>query len=306
MAIQNTGSFPKGLVPGVKKWIEIYKNKGSSEYLEIFDKVSSERQYEEYAGVVGYGLAQAKPEGSNIVFDEAKQGWVTRLYNVAYALGFQITHEQIADNRWGPMGKQGARDMVRSFFQTKETIGGLILTRAFTSAYAGADGKELCATDHVNKGDGTAYSNELTTASDLSELAIEQLCIQIENAEDERGLNINVKPVKLIVHPNDGFNAERILMSSLQSGTANNDTNALKARGMLPGGYSVNHYFSAGNGAWFIKTDAEDSMIYQEREKLRDGSDNNFDNMNARFSLYERYAFGWDSPRGFYGSAGAA
>ena len=306
MAIQTTGSFPKGLVPGVKKWIEDYSAKSTNQYAKVFDKITSNRQYEEYAAQIGYGQAQYKPEGSNIKYDSAKQGWVTRAYNIAVALGFQITHEQIQDNNWGPLGKQGARDLTRAFDTTKETMAGLILSRAFNSSYAGADGLELCSTAHVNKGDGTTYSNELTTAVDLSELGIEQLCIQIDQAEDERGLNIPIMSKCLVVHPNDRYNAQRILKSELQNDSADNATNALRDTNMFSENYAVNNYFDAGNGAWFIKTDAEDGMVYQEREARRPGEDNNFDNMNARFSLYERYVFLWNSPRAFYGSAGAA
>ena len=303
-SVINTGSFPKGLWPGVKKSFGDEYNMGTPEYSQIFDKMSSDKAYEEYVSKSPFGLAQAKNEGAALVYDTARQGFVTRLTNVTYALGFQITMEEMQDNNWIPEAPKRATDLAKSFKTTKEEVGALILTRAFNSSYTGADGKELCATDHPNKAGGT-FSNELATPADLSEAAIEQLLTQVYNAEDDRGKKIYLMAKSLVVDTNDIWDATRIMNSVLQNDTANNALNAMRERGSIPE-IVMNRYYDSGNGSWFVKTDADCGMMYQERSPMTFGQDNDADTFNAKFTGFERYTFGWGDPRGFYGSAGAA
>lgn len=302
----NTGSFHKGLWPGVKKAFGDAYGTLPAEYEQIFNTVSSDKAYEEYVSVSPFGTALAKAEGTEISYDYARQGFVTRLTNITFALGFQVTMEEMDDNKFLPEAPKRAQALAKSFIQAKEDQGALILTRAFTSTYSGADGKELCATDHPNKAGGT-FSNELTTAADISEAALEQLVAQIYQATDDRGKKINIAPKSLVVAPADVWEANRILKSALQNDTGNNAINALKAMNIFPGGVVMNRFYNAGNGAFFILTDIGDTgLIYQERQGVKFGMDNNSDNFNAKFFGYERYAFGWADPRGIYGSAGAA
>lgn len=306
MGTQNTGSFPAGLRPGTKRWFGIKYKQHPTEWSQIFETVSSDRLYEDYVGTVGYGLAKAKKEGSPVDYDSARQGYAARIVNASIALGFIVTYEEMKDNNWGPAALRRSSALATSFNQTKENYGALILSRAFTAGYTGADGAILCSTSHPNKSDNTTWSNRLTVDADISELAIEQLVIQIMNATDDRGLTARFMPQALVVAPTDVFNAHRILKSIKQSGNANNDPNAMREMGIFPKGYVSNRYFNAGNGAWFITTDCPDGLIYQEREKIRFGQDNDFDTENFKAKGFERYAFGWADARGIWGSAGAA
>ena len=68
--------------------------------------------------------------------------------------------------------------------------------------------------------------------------------IYIAAFTDERGLKIAVQGLKLIVPKELQFTADRILKSTLRVGTADNDINAIKNMGMVPQGYSVNHYLT--------------------------------------------------------------
>lgn len=304
--IINTGSFPAGLRPGVKRWFGISYKQWPTEWTQIgFEVVPSDRAYEDYAGTVGYGLAQAKPEGSSVTYDSARQGFMARIDNCSFALGAMVTYEELKDGNWGPVSLKRSKALARSCQQTEENIHALVLSRAFTTGYTGADGSILCVTSHKNKSDNTTYSNCLAAAADLSELAIEQLTIQIMQATDDRGLTAQLKVKTLVIAPNDVYTAHRILKSVKQSGTANNDTNALRDMGAVPD-IAVNRYFNAGNGAWFLVTDCPDGLISQEREKIRFGQDNDFDTENFKMKAFFRRGVGWADPRGIYGSAGAA
>lgn len=297
-----TGSHPKQLWPGVKKFFgDTYAEKPLVCEM-VFDKYTSDKAYEEYVEETGFGLAPIKPEGEGVSYDTDAQGFTSRLTNVTYALGVKITKEAISDNQYFPVAKKKAAKLARSMRQTKENVFANILNRGFNASYAGGDGKELLATDHPTLSGN--QSNELAVAADLSEAAIEDLLIQIRQAKDSRGLRIQLKGMKLIIPPELEFEATRILSSVNQSGTANNDINAMKELGMLPGGVVVWDYLTDAD-AWFIKTDCPEGLIKQQRWALEATQDNDFDTTNACMKAVERYAGGWGDWRGVFGSPGA-
>jgi len=275
--------------------------------LDIFEKGSSDKAFEEEAGVTGFGLAAVKTEGAGIAYDEQEQGFVSRYTHVTYGLGFIITREMYEDGIAVTVALRRANALAFSIRQTKEIIAANVLNRAFTAAYTmgtNSDGKELCATDHPNKSGGT-WRNELSVAADLSEAALEQACIDIAGFTTDRGLKIAIMPQKLIIPTTLEFDAMRILESIGQSGTANNDINAIRASKKFPQGIAVNHYLT-DTDAWFIKTNCPDGLKYMERRPDAFGTENDFDTENAKFKATFRGSFGWSDPRGIFGSPGAA
>ena len=307
MGIITTSNFAKDLVPGVKTWFGQKYKEYPIEYLEIFEKGTSTKAFEEEAGVTGFGLAAVKTEGGGVAYDEQEQGFVSRYTHVTYGLGFIITREMYEDGIAVTVALRRANALAFSIRQTKEIIAANVLNRAFTAAYTmgtNSDGKELCATNHPNKSGGT-WSNELAVAADLSEAALEQACIDIAAFTTDRGLKIAIMPQKLIIPTALEFDAMRILESIGQSGTANNDINALKASKKFPQGISVNHYLT-DTDAWFIKTNCPDGLKYMERRPDAFGTENDFDTENAKFKATFRGSFGWSDPRGIFGSPGAA
>jgi hypothetical protein len=307
MGIITTSNFAKDLVPGVKTWFGQKYKEYPIEYLDIFEKTNSTRAFEEEAGVTGFGLAAVKTEGGGIAYDEQEQGFVSRYTHVTYGLGFIITREMYEDGIAVTVALRRANALAFSIRQTKEIIGANVLNRAFTSTYTmgtNSDGKELCATDHPNKSGGT-WRNELSTAADLSEAALEQACIDIAAFTTDRGLKIAIMPQKLIIPTALEFDAMRILESIGQSGTANNDINAIRASKKFPQGIAVNHYLTDSD-AWFIKTNCPDGLKYMERRPDAFGTENDFDTENAKFKATFRGSFGWSDPRGIFGSPGAA
>lgn len=303
MAVIQSGSFAKALWPGINAWYGKAYDEHRVEYSELFDKFTSTKQYEEDVGISSFGMAPIKPEGSSIAYDEEKQGFVTRYTHVEYALGFIITEIMMEDDQYDVVGQRRARGLAFSMRQTKETVAANVYNRAFNASYTFGDGSALLVNDHPNVAGGT-WSNILTTASSLSEAALEQACIDLMAFTNDRGLKISIMPRCLIVHPNDVFNAERILRSPLRSGTSDNDLLALKSLGKFPEGIKVNHYLTDSN-AWFIRTNSPDGMKHFERRSDRFEIDNDFDTSNAKFKSAGRYSFGNSDPRGLFGSPGA-
>lgn len=297
-----TGNHPKALWPGMHAFWGRQYNEHPQEWSKIFDTESSEKNYEEDTEVTGFGLATVKAQGTAISYDSETQGPTTRYTHVTYGLGYIVTREELEDNLYEVVSKRRIKALSFSVRSTEETVAANILNRAFNSSYVGGDGKEMCATDHPTL-DGT-QSNELSTAADLSEAAIEDMCIQIMQAKNSRGLKIALMPRKLIVAPSEAFNAERILKSSLQSGTANNDVNALRSMGVLPEGVVVNHYLTDAD-AWWIKTNAPNGLVRFNRRATEFKQDNDFDTENAKAKSTLRFSIGWTDWRAIFGTPGA-
>lgn len=298
-----TGSHPKALWPGVKAFFGKTYAEKPAVWSMVFDKVSSDKSFEEYVEETGFGLAPRKAEGSGVSYDTDKQGYISRLINVTYGLGAKVTREAIEDNQYENVARKKAAKLAFSMRQTKEVVHANILNRAFDTGYLGGDGKTLIASDHPTL-DGS-QSNTLSVAADLSEASIEDMLTNIRLAKDSRGLRVQLKGVKLVVPPQLTFDAHRILSSTNQSGTANNDINAIRDMGVLPGGVVTWDYLTDVD-AWFIKTDlGQDGMISQQRRALEFKQDNDFDTQNACMMATERYVAGWGDWRGIFGSAGA-
>lgn len=303
--IITTGSIPKALWPGVKQMWGMEYEGHPLEHLDLFDKTTSDQAYEEYVQVTDFPMAPVKQQGASTVYAGHQQGFVTRLTNVQYGLGFIVTYEEMKNNLYMKVAKRRTASLAFAFRTTKETVAANVYNRAFNASYTGGDGKELLATDHPNTSGGT-WSNELATPADLSEAAIEDLIIQIMGATTDAGHAMALKPRCLIVPRQLWFEANRIYRSVLQNDTANNATNVLRDTNAFPDGIKVNHYLDDAD-AWFIRTNipAETGLIYQEREAIVFDQDNDFDTKNFKAKGYEDYVFGWVDPRALYGSAGA-
>lgn len=298
----NTGSFAKALWPGVNSWYGQAYDEHGVEYTDLFDTETSRKAYEEDMGTSMFGLAGVKPEGNAVSYDTAQQGFLTRYTHVTYGLGFIITREMVDDDQYDVIGKKRSQGLAFSIRQTKEVVASNVYNRAVTAGYTGGDGVVLLSASHVNVAGGT-YSN-ITTAATLSEATLEDLCIDIMEAKNDRGLNIALIPQCLVINPNLVFEADRILNSPLRVGTADNDLNAMKNMGKFPGGVKVNHYITDTN-AYFIRTNCPDGMKHFERRSDDFTMDNDFDTDNAKYKATGRYSFGWTDPRGLYGNMGA-
>lgn len=298
----NSGSFAKALWPGVNAWYGKAYSDYPEEYLQLFEKNSSSKAWEEDVGISSFGLAVQKGEGAPISYDTERQGFTTRYQHVVFALGFIITKEVFDDDQYEIVGKRKAGGLARSIRQTKEIVGANVYNRAFNAAFVGGDGVSMVNAAHPNIAGGT-WSNQIATAADLSEAALEQAAIDIAGFTDDRGLLIAARPKSLVIPRQLIYEAKRILTADGRVGTDFNDPNVLKNMGVIPTTV-VNHYLT-DTDAWFIRTDVRDGLKYFERDADSFDMDNDFDTDNAKYKARSRYSFGWSDPRAIYGSQGA-
>ena len=293
----------KELEPGLNALFGIEYKGYEKEHQQIFDVESSDRAFEEEVMLSGFDTAPVKTEGAGVAYDQAQEVYTARYTHETIALAFSLTEEAVEDNLYASLAARYTKALARSMANTKQIRAASILNGAFTTTIGG-DGVPLCADNHPTLS-GPNLRNELATPADLSETSLEQALIDIAAFTDERGLKIAIQGLKLIVPKELQFTSDRILKSTLRVGTADNDINAVRNMGMVPQGYTVNHFLTDPD-AWFIRTDAPNGMKMFERVSMKTGFEGDFDTGNVRYKARERYSFGFSDPRGIFGSPGAA
>ena len=305
MAISRA-QLAKELEPGLNSLFGLSYDEYDREYEDIFSIEDSNRAFEEEVLITGFGSAPTKSEGQAVSFDNASESYSARYTHDTVALAFALTQEAIEDNLYDSLGKRYTKALAKSMANTKEVKGADILNNAFSSSFTGGDGVSLINTAHPLSGGGSA-ANRATSMADLNETSLEDALIDISGFTDDRGLTISVQASKMIVPSELVFVAERILNSNLRSGTSDNDLNAVRSTGVLPGGYSVNHYLTDPD-AFFILTsvtDQGDGLKMFQRSGMETSMEPDFATGNIRYKARERYSFGFSDWRGIYGSQGA-
>jgi hypothetical protein len=289
----------KELEPGLNALFGLEYKNYADEWSEIFETETSDRAFEEEVMLAGFSNAAVKAEGQGVTFDDAQETFTARYTNETIALAFAITEEAIEDNLYDRLASRYTKALARSMASTKNIKGAAVLNNAFDANFAGGDGKELCATDHPTLA-GTV-SNELTTAAELNETSLEQSLIDIAAFTDERGLKIAAQGTKLVIPSALQFTADRLMNSAGRVGTADNDINAIRNMGMIPQGYTVNHYLTSAK-KFFIMTDVPNGLKHFNRAPIKTSMEGDFDTGNVRYKARERYVFGFSDPRGIFGS----
>ena len=293
----------KELLPGLNALFGLEYAKYGEQHKEIYETETSERSFEEEVKLSGFSAAPVKNEGAAIAYDNAQEAFTARYTHETIALGFSITEEAVEDNLYDSLSSRYTKALARGMAYTKQVKGAAILNTGFTAGVTYGDGVTLFSTAHPLISGGV-NSNRPATPADLNETSLENAVIQIAAWTDERGLLIAAKPKKLVVPPSLQFVATRLLETELRVGTADNDINAIKNNGSIPGGYTVNNFLTDTN-AWFLLTDVPNGLKHFVRSPLANSMDGYFDTGNVRYKARERYSFGVSDPLGIYGSPGA-
>jgi hypothetical protein len=299
----NTGTHPQALWPGVHAWWGMKYEEYPKEYPDLFDEEDSDKAYEIDVMSTPFGQAPVKAEGDAFSYDYEGQGPTQRYTPVAYGLGYIVTYEERKNNLYEELSNRRAARNAFSMRQTIETVCAGVYNDAFTgNVFKFATGQTLCSTTQPNVTGGT-FSNQLSPGADLSEAALEDISIQAMQMTDDRGNMISIVPMSLHIAVTNLYNANRILKSIQQSGTANNDINALRELKAFPKGIKMNHYFT-NQSAWFCRTNAPEGMKMFWRERPNFDQDNDFDTRNAKAASFMWFSVGASDPRGILGSNG--
>jgi hypothetical protein len=293
----------KELLPGLNALFGMEYARYDDEHSEIYESESSSRSFEEEVKLSGFDAAPVKDEGDAISYDAAQESFTARYNHETIAMGFAITEEAMEDNLYDSLSARYTKALARAMAHTKQVKAVVPLNNGFTTAYSSGDGVALFSASHPLVSGGT-NSNTQSTAADLNETSLEAAVIQIGKWTDERGLLIAARPQSLVIPPDLQFVAARVMQSELRPGTADNDINAVRSMGVVPGGTIVNHYLT-DTDAWFLLTDIPNGLKHFNRVALETSMDGDFDTGNVRYKARERYSFGVSDPLGIWGSPGA-
>lgn len=292
------GNFPGNLV---KDYITKFYGEldmGPDHYLELFEKLSSDRSFEIDALTDNFTVVPVKPEAQNITYQSASQQFTTTYNHTSYGSGFQISREAKDDGKEMDLMAKYMRNLGFAAQRTLEYTGANVYLRAFNSSYVGGDGVELISTAHPTKAGN--QSNTLANQVVFSATAAEDILKTIMKAKDYNGNIANLRCTKFIAGPNLVFEANRVFESPLRTATSNNDINAIKYIGAVPE-IVINPYFQNSN-LYFFKTDCPDGLKFYERTAPEFSMDSAFDAEVTKYKIFFRNTFYWTDWRGVYGS----
>jgi len=297
-----TGSIPRALQYGVDDFVKHFQKMYGTVGEQIFTKKDSDKGFYESVMLAGMGQASRKGEGSAITYDSIDQESNTRWAVHTYVKAARLTMESIEDNVYQDLLPMYAKGIAQSLVYTKDEQRAAILNNAFTSGETGPDGKVLCAGDHPLQAGGTS-SNVLATAADLSEDALEAASILVDNFLNPDGLKSMYNAKKLVVPTALKYEACRIMKGKYQIDSANRNVMAINESGDVDG-YLVWKRLT-DNDAWFLTTDADDSLIEVSRKGLQRKEHNDPYTYDMVVSIYERYRMLFNDWRGIVGTPGA-
>lgn len=295
--------FNQHLWPGIKVFFGNEYDQYPDETKEIFKTSNSDKKFEISVDMSSFGEAVNRADGEPIPYDSMQELWKTTTVMQTIQLAYSITQDVNEDDQYGDVLKRCTSAMAFAFATKKNRDGAAILNNGFSSSYLGGDAVPLFSTGHPLVG-GT-FSNRPTTGADLDESSLEAAITAIGQFVDARGNPIGAKSTKLIVPTSLQFTADRLVNTVLRVGTTDNDINAIKNMGMLPEGYTVNHYMTDSN-QFVVKTNVPNGFVFYDRIGLTYDKEGDFETGNMKYKGRCRYAFAWIDPRCAYSSPGVS
>ncbi len=289
------GNFPTNLIKNyATKFYGAY-DMYDAQWAPIFEKLTSDRAFELDVLTDNFTVIPAKPEATNITYQSAQQRFTTTYNHTSFGGGFQVSKETKDDGKELEVVMRYSKQLADAAKRTNEVRGANVLNRGFDSNYVGGDGVELFTTLHpVVSG---YQANTLANQVALSEASLEDLCILVKKMKDFNNNFASLNTDLLVLPPSLEFEAERILNSVARVATADNDLNAIRARGKFPKGFVVNQYLDSDN-RYFIKTNAQDGLKMFERTAPEFSMDSAFDAEVSKYKIFFRNSFGWTDFRG--------
>ena len=301
MTVETRSLHPSELWPGIKAFYGLKYKELMKQYTALFQEMTSDKAYEEIVERTGYGLPVQKNESQPITFDVSGEGVKTRHTHVVFALGAGVSREKIDDGQYKGQAQDKAAMLAFSMRQGAEQFHANVFNYGFdgTTRPIG-DGQAWFSTAHPTPVGSQA--NRPTVGSAFSEASIEDEVVEVMLMKNARGHRINAGIKRLIHPPQLVFQATRVLKSDKQSGTANNDLNAIKTLGSVPEAFNYRYLTSTND--WFLQLDIEAGLVRYQRDAMELSKDNEWQTENAFFKARERYSAGPGDFRGFRGNPG--
>lgn len=273
------------------------------EYKAVFrTKPGIKRAYHEEPVLYGLGAAPAMGDGGPVTYKSGGVLFNKRYVYQQYGAAFALTKVLVEDGDHINLGKIYSEQLGQAMQETEETQTANVLNFAFNGAFLGGDGQPLCSASHPIM--GGVQSNLLSTPAALSQTSVESILIQIRKAQDNDTKKVRITPRRLVVSPDNEFQAEVILKSALRSGAANNDINPVMSLKILPEGFTVITRLTSPT-AWWVGTDERMGLQMLTRRMAEKSMEGDFETDSMRYKVTSRWVPGWTNFRTVWGTPGA-
>lgn len=301
-----TSSFTEALWPGIEEWFGNDYTEWDAIWQKLVKTVNSDKQFEKYQGITEFGLAGVKQQGAAIGYQDPYQGFQKEIININYAVGTTITYEMMKFDQYN-LFQQLPQQLAKSVRRTEETVVHSVLNNAFSTSATPAltaDGLSLLNSSHVLVAStGTTLANTPVTQADFSQTALEQAYIDIGRFVDDQNLPIVVKAQKLVIPVESMHLARKILQTEYEVNSGNNTINPVStARMPLE---MIETPYLTDTDSWYIRTDRDDGIVFQDVDAVRLKRDNEFDTENLKFAALRFFGVAPVNYLGWYGSTGA-
>lgn len=306
--VMNTGAFSEDLWPGIKKWF----GDSYADWPTLWDKVveihQSDKQFEKFQGITNFGLAGVKDQGASIPYRDKYQGFPREIINLTYGIGTTITYEMQRYDQYDKF-KSLPQQLAQSVRKTEETLVFGLLNNGFSTAAIPtltADGLSLFNSAHLLvAANNVTQKNTPSTASDLSQSALEQADVDIASFVDDQNLPSQFMSKKIIVPIASKNLVRKILETEYEVGSGDNTINPMSnVRSNSPLEIIVSPWLTDAD-SWYIKTDQPDGLVVTDVDPVMLDRDNEFDTKNLKFSAMRLMGVGAVNYLGWYGSPGA-
>jgi hypothetical protein len=273
------------------------------EYKTVFRvKPGIKRAYHEEPVLFGLGAAPQMGDGGPVTYKSGGVLFDKRYVFRQYGAAFALTKVLVEDGDHINLGKIYSEQLGQAMVETEELAAANVLNFAFNGAYLGGDGQPLNSASHPIL--GGVQSNLLTTPAAMSQTSVESMLIQIRKAQDNDTKKVRITPKRLIVSPDNEFQAEVITKSALRTGQANNDINPILSTKILPQGYEVITRLTSAT-AWWVHTDERMGLQFITRRMAEKSMEGDFETDSMRYKVTSRWDCGWTNFRTVWGTPGA-
>lgn len=242
------------------------------------------------------GIGDLEEFTGTIPYDDFKQQYRVSYTHREWVKGMKIERKLVDDDQYSIINKRPAT-LALAAKRTREKHGSSVFNSAFTtSVFTGGDGYALCATAHTRVGTSTTVGNSGTTA--LSATAVEATRLLGRAFTDETDNLMQARFDMLLVPPALEETAWLIVSTAGKLGSADNDLNFNKGKYKI----IVWDYLSDSNN-WFM-IDSRMAKLYLkwfDRIPTEFNKDKDFETYVAKWSVYQRYSYGFSDWPWLYG-----
>ena len=296
-----SANFGDLLEPGLRKIFDEQYKEIPGLLESTYNVQSSGTSYEKDSAIGSFSDFVDFGAAGSLSYDEVSQQYDTTYTHKEWAKGFAVQRKLFDDDLYGIINKK-PRGLAIAARRTREKHAAGLFNNAFSGApsasgLTGGDALSLCNSAHTSATSGVGtQSNTGSTA--ISATSVEATRRLMTAFEDDRGELIAVNPDLLLVPRALEETAWEIIASKGKPNTANNNANFHFGKYQL----GVWDYLSDSNNWFFIDSlMAQQFLMWFDRVTLEFNKDKDFDTLQARFSAYMRYSFGWSDWRFCYG-----